>query len=172
MISYAGIGSRTITKQETLDIYDIADFLRKRYVLYSGNADGADIAFQRGSCGGCVLWLPWKNFNKDKYWEPALNRIAYQTDLAKESVDKYHPAPYNLSDGARKMMARNYHQIMGLKNLYPVVSFVICCADYDENDVKGGTGQAVRIAKKREIPVYNLRELGKGKILEEVKKCK
>lgn len=165
MISYAGIGSRNITRQETLDIYEIADSLRDKYVLYSGNADGADIAFQTGSNGNCILWLPWKNFNKNKYWEPALNRIAGSSKLAEESVDKYHPAPYNLSYGARKMIARNYHQIMGIRE-YPVVSFVICCADYDENGIKGGTGQACRIAQKREIPIYNLRELGKEKILE------
>lgn len=163
MRSYAGIGSRQITRQETLDIYKIADFLRDKYILYSGNADGADIAFQKGSCGNCILWLPWKNFNKNKYWEPAL-KIIGDSDLAKESVDKYHPAPENLSSGARMMMARNYHQIMGGRD-YPQVSFVICCSNYDENGVWGGTGQAVRIAKEKGIPVYNLRELGKEKIL-------
>lgn len=46
MKSYAGIGSRDITPQEVLDIYKIANLL-KGYTLYSGNADGADISFQK-----------------------------------------------------------------------------------------------------------------------------
>lgn len=77
----------------------------------------------------------------------------------------YHPSPANLTQGVRKIMARNYHQVMGIDD-YPPVSFVICCANYDENGVLGGTGQACRIAKDKGIPVYNLRELGLEKIME------
>ena len=57
-------------------------------------------------------------------------------------------------------MARNYFQVHGDPPHYPMVDFVVCCADRDLKDpkkVKGGTGQAVRMATKRGIPVFNIR---------------
>lgn len=159
MKAYAGIGSRTITEEERSTIIAIAERLSEDYVLYSGNATGADIAFQTGSNGSCVLFVPWKQFNCTKYYhEDALvicPRVTYESDI---SVDDFHPCPEALSHAARSMMRRNYHQVMGYDDLeLPVVDFVICCADPQGNGVKGGTGQAVRIANAMGIPVFNVR---------------
>jgi len=54
-------------------------------------------------------------------------------------------------------MARNYRQIMGVGK-YPMVKCVICCANPTKDGVKGGTGQAVRIAKSISVPVFNVRD--------------
>ena len=103
--------------------------------------------------------LPWKGFNKQGY-NPA-DALGWfevgQTPEGLESVSEYHPNPFGLSRGARSMMCRNYHQIHGYGDL-PMVSFVVCCADSSGLGVKGGTGQAVRIARDLDIPVINIRE--------------
>jgi len=161
-VNYAGIGSRTITYEESKLIEKIANGLSDRnYLLFSGNANGSDITFQRGSKNNCVIMLPWEGFNKKSY-DPSnsIDQIIFnpETDIdAVESVNKYHPAPFALSSVGRKFMARNYFQIMGYGNYKPV-SFVICCADQDSSgNVKGGTGQACRIATEFKIPVINIR---------------
>lgn len=174
MISYAGIGSRTISEKEVKLIEKIADQLSKKFVCYSGNADGSDQAFQRGSKGKCVLFLPWIGFEADNY--NYMNALDYY-DLGKspegmESIKEFHPNP-NMKYGAKMMMARNYHQVMGYKK-YPKVSFVVYCADEDEKgNVDGGTGQAVRIARKHSIPTVNIRQKDwKTKLAEIVKSLK
>ena len=53
---YAGIGTREITDKETTLILNLAKLMAKKdWVVYSGNADGSDITFQKGSDGKCVL---------------------------------------------------------------------------------------------------------------------
>jgi hypothetical protein len=179
MIAYAGIGSRKITEQEEQLIHKIAGKLSDAgFILYSGNAEGSDIAFQTGSKGKCVLLLPWKNFNRDKYaLDNCIARIDVgKTDEGKASIAKYHPSPKSLTFGGQCMMSRNYHQIMGINEVYsvspnyskdkeiitqsfPPVSFVICCAIRDENgNIVGGTGQACRIAADIGVPVFNIRD--------------
>jgi len=169
--SYAGIGSRNISKEETETITQIANRLSEDYVLYSGNADGADIAFQTGSDGACVVFLPWKDFNLNHYNHQdaimIVPEITYEND---NSVDEFHPCPEALGIKSRAFMRRNYHQVMGYDPLnLPIVDFVICCADYSgNNDVKGGTGQAVRIAKSKNIPIINIRKKQWQKELERI----
>jgi hypothetical protein len=162
MKAYAGIGSRTISEQESVEIHDIANRLSKSYVVYSGNACGADISFQIGSGGTCVINLPWDGFNDNKYdIKDSLCSYVVEDEESIESVKEFHPNYSALGYAGKKLMARNYRQIMGFKPLYPKVDFVICCADEDKKgNVKGGTGQAVRIAQKFKIPVINIRREG------------
>jgi hypothetical protein len=70
-----------------------------------------------------------------------------------------------LSNGGKRLMSRNYHQIHGYGE-YPMVSFVVYCADdMGDGRVAGGTGQAVGIAKGLGIPTVNIRWSGWGVIL-------
>lgn len=162
MKSYAGIGSRTISDEEFEIIKNISkDLSDKGFICYSGNADGSDIAFQLGSKGNCVIFLPWDGFNFNHFNPnnlPCKNHfIVGSNKEGQDSISKYHPNPNALSVGARKLMARNYYQVRGYKE-HPKVDFVLCCADEDKNgNVLGGTGQAVRIAKSLNIPVVNIR---------------
>lgn len=162
MKTYAGIGSRDIPLEERTKIIAIADNLcGLDYIVYSGNANGADVAFQLGSNGQCVVFLPWARFNFGVF-EPTPKYhldhfIVGGEPEGLESVYEFHPNPKQLTAGARKLMARNYYQIHGYKD-YPKVDFVMCCADQDNlGNVKGGTGQAVRIAKSMNIPIINIR---------------
>lgn len=160
IISYAGIGSETISSEEESQIKCLAKYLAKRGItLYSGNCKGADQAFQRGSGGECVIFLPWYSYELESY--DVHNSIKYFVAVAtkegNESILKYHPRGSSIVGAAQKMHCRNYHIIAGMED-YPPVRFVLCCANYDSQfNVAGGTGQGVRIAKALSIPVYNIR---------------
>lgn len=158
--AYAGIGSRGITFVEKDLIFKIAQKLKDHYTVYSGNADGADITFQMGAEPNFVVFLPWDKFNKDSfdYTVGTFNVLNNNDSDALASVKKFHPNSFSLSNGANKLMARNFKQVCGdpLQNL-PIVDFVICCANGSHTSVSGGTGQAVRIANSMNIPVVNLR---------------
>lgn len=166
LIAYAGIGSRAITPAETKKIHDLSSELAKlNFVVYSGNAEGSDVAFQRGSGGKCVLFLPWLSFNRQVF-DPVAPGAALahydvgDTLLGRISVQRYHPRPTSLSQGAHRMMCRNYHQVAGYDapgEARPPASFVVCCADSTPTGVAGGTGQAVRIAADLGVPIWNIR---------------
>jgi hypothetical protein len=157
---YAGIGSRNITLNESTTIKKLAKLLAKRdWIVYSGNASGADISFQEGSKHNCVVFLPWLSFNRENY-NPNLGLDYFVINQnhhdAWQSVNRYHPRASSLKPAVKALMARNYCQVMGHKN-YPPVEFVLCCADEDSTGILGGTGQACRIALDKNIPVINLR---------------
>jgi hypothetical protein len=158
MICYAGIGSREITEEEARKILLISSKLSKRFTVYSGNADGSDITFQRGSGGKCVIYLPWVDFNKNEY-DPK-HSIAYfdvgSTSIGQEYAKKYHPVYSKLSRGGKALMCRNTHQILGYKE-FPRVSFVVYCATEIDSQPQGGTRQAVSIARDIGVPTFNIR---------------
>jgi hypothetical protein len=160
---YAGIGTREITPDEHETIIDLAGVMAsKDFIVYSGNAPGSDITFQEGSNGQCVIFLPWNGFNQEmyNYRNSLAHYVVGDSKDGLESTRKYHPNYYILSRGAKALMNRNHHQVFGY-DIYPKVDFIVCCADPARNNhVKGGTGQAVRIALDNNIPVINLRKDG------------
>ncbi len=162
--SYAGIGSRTITPLEREMITAVArDLKGLTLTCYSGNADGSDIAFQEAAAPACVTFLPWAGFNVHVFNPHKRCRETFvcgQSRIGLRSIERYHPSPKSLTIPGRMFMARNYHQIHGIKTdtvEWPRVSLVVCCADEVSGVVQGGTGQAVRIATDLGIPVINLR---------------
>lgn len=148
---YAGIGSRRTPEPVLSEMFDIGFQLSERgWGFRSGGADGADTAFEQGhtSVAECVkeIFLPWKGFNGHKSDLYEISLDAYE--LAEET----HPAWEHLKSGGRKCIARNVHQILG-KNLNSPVDITIC---YCEDENKGGTAFAIKVAKDRTIPVFNL----------------
>jgi hypothetical protein len=157
---YTGIGSRDITREERESITEIATKLNNSgWLLYSGNAQGADITFQLASQGNYIAWLPFPGFNYKLFKPEYKKQVCELTEEAVNSVSRYHPAPDKLKSGHQLMMARNYHQVMGcpIKNL-EASKLVVCCATPQGKSVRGGTGQAVRIAIDKGIPVINVRQ--------------
>jgi hypothetical protein len=152
---FAGIGSRDTPLNILEQMAEIALKLSNlNYTLRSGHAGGADLAFEKSALKA-EIWLPWSRFN----YNNALvieghihNVLAMDDEEAFESVARLHPMPSNLSQGAFKLMARNYRQIIG-KNA-PNSEFVVCYTK--DGKASGGTGQAIRIAVENKIPVYNL----------------
>lgn len=155
---YAGIGSRETPRDVCLQMTAIAKRLASLgYTCNSGGADGADTAFERGAVINRQIFLPWDGFNGKhvetmnkfhntwKYSVPPFNG-----DL----VRKYHPKPDALSDAGWKFMSRNSYQVLG-NDLNTPVEFVLCWTK--DGKASGGTGQAIRIANDKGIPVFNLK---------------
>ena len=148
--SYAGIGSRE-TPTEILAIFEhLGRWLAtKGFTLRSGHADGADTAFEIGCStvnGSMEIYLPWASFNGS---QSTLNSI---TPEAEAIARKFHPRYDNLSQGAKKLQARNSYQVLGY-DLKTPVNFIVCWTPNGSGS--GGTGQAIRIAKAYNIPVFD-----------------
>lgn len=155
---YAGIGSRE-SPPEICEIMSRlgAKLEKEGWTLRSGNAEGADQAFARDVDEHADIYLPSRNFNVGfqlvKIWHNYI--VVGESDL--EAVDslKFHPVPDRLSPTARKMLSRNYRQIIG-KDGAPNSKFVVCWTE-DWKNPSGGTSQAIRIANHHGIKVINLR---------------
>ena len=143
---YTGIGSRK-TPSDVADLMvRVATFLSAiGYTLRSGGADGADSAFELGSTDS-EIYLPWKNFN-------GKSGIVCSHPKAIDLAKQFHPHYYSLSDGAKKLMHRNSHQLFG-ENMDTPSDFVICWTPSGSGS--GGTGQALRIARHYNIPIFDI----------------
>lgn len=150
------IGSRNITKTEFQTLKEIAEFLHnKDFILRSGGADGADSSIMH--LKNIEVFIPWKGFNK------ITNGIVLNQrnlNIAKKAIKVIHPAYDKLSHGALKLHCRNVQQVWGEDLEDPTAtSIVVFCADEDIfNNVSGGTRTAVEIARRKKIPVYNIRQ--------------
>lgn len=123
---------------------------RKNFILRSGHADGADSAFERGSikAGGEVeIYVPWAGFNGSHS-----TYILKEDDGAYEIAEKFHPYYSKLSQGAKKLQARNSYQVLG-HDLNTPSAFVLCWTKDGKGG--GGTGQAIRVAQHYSIPVLD-----------------
>jgi hypothetical protein len=151
---YAGIGSRQAGKEEIDRAFAIARALRADgWVLRSGHAPGMDQAFESPAGADAEIYLPWSRFEQEVGIAPGARVYPDPTDEAMAIAQTYHPAWYALRQGGRKLMARNVHQVLGYDCKTPV-AFVVCWTPGGQ--ITGGTGQAIRIAMDRQIPVYNI----------------
>lgn len=148
--TYAGIGSRETPPDICNAMTEIARKLdRLGLVLFSGGAEGADEAFEKGASNK-VIFLPWNGFNNKKEDGKQYIIPPYEESL----VVKYHPGAHRLKQGAMKLMSRNSYQVLGV-DLESPVDFVVCWTK--DGNATGGTGQALRIAQSIGIPVFNLK---------------
>ena len=147
---YAGIGSRATPQHVLNDMTNISRNLEQSgFVLRSGGAAGADSAFEAGiqMVENAEIYLPWCGFNK------SLSGLYPPTPDALKMAADYHPAWNRCTNAARAFHARNCHQILG-RHLDDPVQFVLCWTP--EGAVFGGTGQALRIAIAKDIPIFNM----------------
>ncbi len=142
MKKFAGVGSRETPQNILSMMTEIARaFSSIGYTLRSGKAKGADTAFEDGVHNPDLLEL-------------FVSQDA--TPEANELAMKFHPNPEALKKkGAYVvgLMGRNM-QIVSGRNLDEDVDFVVCWTK-DGKDT-GGTGQAIRYARSKNIRVYNL----------------
>ena len=149
-MTYAGIGSRETPPDILVQMTSFAKEAEKLgYTLntgisFRGKEEGADGAFSKGTTK--------KNlFSPEKHGTRLLEQ-----KIAKE----IHPNPYALvrkGTYALKLMARNTNQVFG-DNLDTPVDFVLFWAEETSNPLrcKGGTGQAVEMARRKGIPTINM----------------
>lgn len=159
MIAYCGIGSRE-TPMEVLDYME--HFARAvgstgKFILRSGGAKGADTAFENGVMDKGYpkeIFVPWIGYNgrlgrayKVPFMEPRLY------DLASRIAESCHPNWNACSKGVKTMHIRNVAQVLG-GDLKDHSRFVVCWTKGGLG--QGGTGQAIRIARKFGVPVFDL----------------
>ena len=153
MKSYAGIGSRRVPKSEYWKFAEVAEILEDLgYSLNSGGAGGSDQFFEDSTTVG-TIFLPWNGFN-GKSISMSKGNMSYEVpEVNLDLVRQFHPAFDRLSQAAQKLMSRNSYQVLG-QGLKNPVDMVICWTPSGKDE--GGTAQACRIARSRNIPVYNL----------------
>jgi hypothetical protein len=149
-IYWAGIGSRETPLELKPTIQRVVEICNDRgLIMRSGAAPGADSFFEEHSLPTLrEIYLPWRGFNGNT---SSLYQI---TDEALAMAEKYHPGWYRLSQGAKKLMARNCYQVLGF-DLNTPVDFIVCWTR--DGKASGGTGQAIRLATDYNIPVFNLK---------------
>ncbi len=149
---YAGIGSRK-TPKDMLDLMTIIStkLEDKGWTLRSGGADGADSAFALGA-NDKEVYIPWSGFNNIS------SDLVGASAKAFSIAESLHPAWNRCSQGAKKLHARNVHQVLG-EDIDPKTysSFVICWTPNGQ-DV-GGTATAIKLARQVGIRVFNLANL-------------
>lgn len=170
--AYTGIGSRK-TPDSVLEVMEALaiGLARAGWILRSGGADGADAAFEKGADRGNPnsrtervpfhkqIFLPWRNFNGNR--SGLFTVMPAAVDLARS----IHPAWDKLSQGAKKLHARNAHQVLG-PSLKAPSRFVVAYTE-GGRDV-GGTRTALVLARTQGIPVFNLGNAKDLEFIEEV----
>lgn len=154
-IRYAGIGSRETPRAVLAVMTETAKGLAERdWILRSGNAVGADLAFENGAPIPLLeSYLPWP---KDEmphgitHTTPQHTRLM-QTVYVNPIGERWRPGM--LGRSATQLMTRNGNQIFGTDFSEPT-DVVICYTPGGEE--KGGTRQAIALANLIGIPVLNL----------------
>ena len=152
---YAGIGSRETPHDVCLQMKDFASELsRQDFILRSGHSDGADIAFENGSCASKQeIFLPWLGFNSNTLDTPASAQIilGHENQAKFEAIAQKHHGNWGICNpAAKKLLTRNVPVILGL-DLKTPVEFVISWSVGP-----GGTAHTTAIAQSYGIPVFNL----------------
>jgi hypothetical protein len=158
---YTGIGSRE-TPENILKLFtNIARKLSNRnWTLRSGGAEGADTSFEIGACSK-EIYLPWKGFNgsSSSYYCISKSALTLACQL--------HPAWDKIIPRSSKTTCKETAtEILGY-DLQSPSEFVICWTQGGMG--KGGTGQAIRLARKYEIPII---DFGKDTIQDNLSKIK
>ncbi len=125
--------------------------LARGWDIATGAAEGIDLIAMETAEFMCLsprlhIYLPWNTYNKHLIPSGAnVYTYSYKNKDWAESVSKYHPSGGRLSQGAFKMMARNY----GI-----VINSDVVLAMPSAKLGGGGTGQGIRIAAALDIPLY------------------
>lgn len=156
---YTGIGSRSAPPDVLVLLRSIAVTLAVAgWTLRSGGANGADSAFEAGADdggGAKEIYLPWRGFNDNP---SPLHSVGADALMMASAV---HPAFARLTQGPRKLHARNCYQVLGARLNWPADLVICWTADGCETEVTrtrdtGGAGTAIVLAARRGVPVFNL----------------
>ncbi|MDB4330132.1 hypothetical protein N9948_00170 [bacterium] len=153
MSFYTGVGSRNAPPEILSLMAKYASILEGwDYVLRTGDAKGSDKSFSKGvknSKNKIVL-----KSNDAKPW--AYDYVCECMPIDRPKYDA--PGGYlSWKPYVKGLLARNMMQVLGINGEEPS-QFLICWTpDEDmETSLVGGTGYAIRCAKKNKIPVFNL----------------
>ncbi len=165
---YAGIGARD-TPPHILAFMEQIGYLLAEYDYHvrSGGARGADTAFETGNKSYCQehgiknymqIFLPWGTFNGHK--PDGVNYLDMDDEIDAEAAKiakEFHPVWKKLNKKSKQFHTRNVYQVLG-PDLMSNSEFVICWTV--DGGFSGGTGQALRIADAKGIPIFNMQHDG------------
>lgn len=162
-LAYTGIGSRKTPAGVIQLMQGTAGWLAARgFVLRSGGADGADMAFEIGAGDGPKeIYLPWRGFNGNR--SPLFNLT--NGAAAAEIAATIHPAWPRLKPSVQGLHTRNVYQVLG-QDLADPAQFVVCWTpdgaqtEQERSADTGGTGTVIALAIRRGVPVINLARVG------------
>lgn len=158
---YTGIGSRETPKNILPVMHRLAlNFAQLGWLLRSGHAPGADQAFEAGCIQGGgkkEIFLPWDGFENASQTNPDYITPAF-SDHVMQLASEIHPAWDKCKRWVRRMHARNINQIIGPDDFNPELSDLVICWTKGASGA-GGTGQAIRLAHRLGVPVFDLADL-------------
>lgn len=159
---YTMIGSRETPENIIILMENIAEKLAGlHWTGRSGGANGADSALEVGChlCHTMEIYLPWEGFNgrssDNRGYINTPRMLNYKQ--AEKIAEETHPAWDRCSRGAKALHTRNVYQLLG-KDLSTPSKFVICWAKPTGigDNVKGGTGTAVKLGIENRVEIINL----------------
>lgn len=167
----AGIGARDTPAPMLEKLRDIGTIMAKAgCVLRSGGADGADKFCEDGwdAAGGeKEIFLSWDGMNDRRPDNNSVFAFAYKDNDPEAVIARsyYHRTPAKpdgdaekwarLGRGGRSHMTRNTNQMLGPNPGHsPQTDLVLCWTK--NGQIVGGTGQALRIAQDKGVPILNL----------------
>jgi O-acetyl-ADP-ribose deacetylase (regulator of RNase III) len=163
VIYYAGIGARETPEAVLAKMVRVGEILAKKgWILRSGGAKGADSAFEKGADRvegrKKEIFLPWDGFDPERngqkrYADNKFSFVDEITPLHSDLAAAYHDRFDQLKPGSQSLMARNGSQMLGRKLDRPS-NIVICWTEGGQ--IKGGTGQALRMAEDLGAKVVNI----------------
>lgn len=160
---YAGIGARKTPDLIITAMNHIGRQLSEQgWLLRSGNARGADQAFQKGTIGinSREIHLPWDGYNYGRIENPSF-LVPVPSPEMLDIAARHHPmwdvkrrdgTPI-LTDEMKMFMIRNVTIIRGA-DLNTPAAMVICWTPAAA--ITGGTGHALKVAQEADIPIFNL----------------
>lgn len=130
--------------------------------LRTGDADGMDAVFRDAAPKEMrQFFAPLNRYNAHPdaiMIKPSEIHPCYYSQ-ARDITANTHPYFYNLGDFERELHIRNAFQVLG-PELDEPSNFLVCWtkdgAETKTTRATGGTGQAIRLAIKYNIPVFNL----------------
>lgn len=148
-----GIGSRE-TPPDICELFTElgAEARARGWWVRSGHADGADYAFELGARENCIVYLPWRGFNREKELVGRGHAEPFREEVFK-IVTKIQPYAKDLSDGVKLIKSRNVYQVLGV-DLKSPSDVVVCWTPFGE--ITGGTGLAIKLAMNNNIQVINV----------------
>lgn len=156
---YAGIGTRKLEGKESEVIERIAEHMAKwGWGLRSGGAKGSDVAFEMGcsSIGGRKQIFYPGELGVDQLFFHGDGSFSGSILACKLIARAVHPKGSSLAPDVLALHARSTYQILG-PDLNSPVKVVVCCARTNPGGTyKGGTAQALRLAKMLNIPIINI----------------
>lgn len=165
----ACIGTRDLTSAQAVLCKTLGAWLvRHGWTIRSGNATGADQAFAAGGNSvdptAVVVCLPWWRYNVEAIVDGnVISQGPAEWDF--EQASHHHPAWDRLTRGPRALMARNYQIIHGCRESKEPAGVVLA---FRRPDHRGGTENAIGVARVAGIPVLDVSQLSLETIIAKV----